>query len=213
MAVDLLLAKQKLLTAINSMSNEMISDEVLRPSASGNCPLRLWLDRRNPQVEERELKYGWYTFQGKLAEAALLPLLEAAGARILYPPDDKERKEIDEQHGLIGTPHVDGAIKWQEIGLGDWAFLEFKYLRAMASIEIILNGLESSRDYWYQTVSYLMQAEIAVQNSGWGIEPPKQMLFFLAPKDASTVQMLIGGRTKQTKKELETPEKMKPEEL
>ena len=215
--VDLPLAKTKLLTAIASTSTGMESDDILRPSTCGNCPRRQWLDAHSQKEKEvRELKYSWYAFQGTLTEAALRPFLRMAGAEVLDPPTAEERERPNAPNfrsELDMLPHVDGAIRWEEVGIDEWALLEFKALRATASIDIILNGVQYARDNWYQAVAYLMQAKEAVQNAGWAIDIPRQLMFFLAPKDASTVQMLIGGRTKTTIKEREHPEKMKPEEI
>jgi hypothetical protein len=110
-------------------------------------------------------------------------------------------------------PHVDGAIRWPEVGINEWAFLEFKNLRTMAAVDLVLEGLQPDRMYWFQAVAYLMLGRIAIDNMGWDIPTPNQMVFWMAAKDPSTTNMMVRQRVKPTKKETDHPEKMKDEEI
>lgn len=205
MTVDLQLAKQKLAAAISSVPSGMESDVVLRPSTCGYCPTRLWFQERDRAAglerEPREGRFDWYTLQGTVTEHVLRNMLEVAGARIKHP---KETEVWGTHPETRFAPHVDGALRWLDVGITEWSFLEFKALRANDAIDIILGGLRANRPYWYQAVSYLMLPDLAAANTGmepeWDFRPDqiKQLLFILSPKDPSTTRMLLAGRVKPT---------------
>jgi hypothetical protein len=202
--MDQALAKMKIFSAIAELTDTMASDEVLRPSAAGQCPPRLWYRQAAIKDEayapERNPENSWAALQGNLTEVLLRDLLERAGAEILHPPEDWGTSR-DEQTGQI--PHADGAIRWPDVGLDDWHFLETKFLRAMAAVEIILNGVEEERIYKFQAANYLHLGELIVANAGWDIPVPKRMCFMLAPKDPSTARMFVNQRINLNKGERE----------
>lgn len=208
---------------------------VLRPSNAGYCPARLWWTIRQPDLDVRDPKREWAPLQGTYNEALMKLLLRVAGAEVIDPPhladDIKPHPEFqDPETGM--TPHTDGLLRWPEVlGHSEWVFLELKFQRAQAQIGLFDAGLYNDRTYWYQGVSYLslgqlvmdLYAELEAEES-WG-DPgpwqilqdqgvlPRELVFFSTAKDGSTARMLWGGRTKQTIKELTTPEKMKPEDI
>lgn len=139
--------------------------------------------------------------QGTVNESLMRTLLRRAGAEILDPSGDGIEFSTSEFESL----HPDGALRWPEEGIDDWVFVEFKFLRANACIDIMLNGIESDRMYTYQMASYLLGSREACDTMGWQIPPPKRILFFLVPKDPSTTRMLLLGRVRPGKKD--TPEK------
>jgi hypothetical protein len=201
--LDTKLAREKLLTAVGTLTSGMESDAILRPSSCGQCPRRLWLktrtwEQQGMSSEKRDPRFSWYALQGTVIEHLMRPLLRLAGAQVFDPPD-QQAHFIDPVTGM--APHVDGAVLWPEVGILEHAFLEFKDLRAQAAIDILLGGLQADRGYWYQAVAYLYSAQMAVANMGWDIPAPRQLMLVLTPKDPSTTNMLMQGRLRSTQKE------------
>jgi hypothetical protein len=193
-----------ILKSVVDLQDPMASDAILRPSAAGYCPPRLWfkqdlIKRGQPLVQEIVPDRNWSAMQGNIMEVALRQVLRLAGAQVLDPP----REWLDgEEPETLMEPHCDGALLWPEVGLYEWTILESKYLRGTAAQQLITEELTGSRDYEYQGVSYLKGAATLVKKAGWDIPTPKQLLFVVMPKDPSMVKMFLGQALKLNKGEV-----------
>lgn len=229
--------RQKMMQAAQSLQQRADSSVVFRPSAAGSCVARLWYDQRDVALNQREAEdpaRAWPALQGQYNETLMGLLLGLAGAKVLLAPSEHELALIpggEEPDDVFGAPpHVDGAIWWpDEINndTGGWAYLEFKDMRAMAQIALVLKGLYEERGYWYQAVSYLMQGKYALRNNA-KVKGPDQLnwlqlaqaypdglastLFVSCAKDPSTTKMLLRSQTEPAKYE-DNPDKMKPEQF
>lgn len=228
--MDTKLVIAKLYSAISELSDHRRDAFTVRPSNVGQCPLRLQWDKEQAAAggtaDPREGWQDWTALQGTISEELMGELLEAAGAQILTPPTDltqwSDNVPPDPATGF--KPHLDRLIRWPEVGLDEWAVLELKNLRTMAHIELFLEGLYYEHVYWYQGVSYLHLAGLAIKNYGqsdpfgtWGVLAqqgyrPTSLVFFSTAKDPSTTRMLLNQRLKPTQKELNNPHKMTPED-
>jgi len=218
--------RTRIRTVILSL-NQQADGVVYRPSNAGQCALRLQWAIQGQQAEARDPRRAWAALQGTISEELFGNILELAGADILHPPEsDQEREshiEPDQEAGF--RPHIDRLFRWPEVNINNWTVLELKNLRTMAQIDLFLEGVYADNQYWAQAVSYLMQARRSIQiyaeaapDSRWADLAreevvPQQLIFFSIAKDPSTAMMMLNQRIKQTQKELNTPEKMKPEDL
>lgn len=210
-------AVNALYSAIGGIQNRADAANVLRPSRFGHCPMRLWKLNLEGVTSDPDPRRRWPALQGSYNESLIRMLLREAGAFVIAPPaddDDLSWQEPDPQVGIY--PHVDGLIRWPQVGLDNWKFLELKYLRAQAHIDISMNGLLNDGEYGPQSVGYLGTAATLMRNyanaphadQAWrdlhamGIVPSGS-LFMSTAKDPSTVRMLFSGMTRQAKYELE----------
>lgn len=195
--------QSKILQAVGSLEDLMASEDILRPSASGYCPERLWLltylaKKGQRIVSENMPDRQWSAMQGNIMEVALRNVLRLAGAQVLDPPDVWESGMEPE---TLMSPHCDGALLWPEVGINEWVIIESKHLRTTESQKLITGTLMEHRTYLYQAVSYLMSAETLVENAKWDIPTPKKLLFILMPKDPSVLKMFLGTALKLNKGE------------
>lgn len=213
MTVDLSLARAKLYAAIGEQAGFHQQPFTLRPSNIGQCPLRLQFEHEDSLAgksggQVREPRHVWSAYQGEVAEELIALLLGAAGAEIVQPPHDSdewmEGVPPDPETGF--RPHIDSLIRWPEVGLSDWAILELKDLRTMAHLDLLFHGLYQERVYWYQIVSYLRIAELAMrQYAAWEEDhnapgpwtaltkervTPQGIFFVSTAKDPATANMM-----------------------
>lgn len=229
--------RQKVLQGAQTLQVRADSDVVLRPSASGYCPTRLWKETRERQAGVREAddpERAWPALQGQYNEELVALLLRLAGATVLTAPSTKELASIpggEQADEVFGVPtHVDGAIYWPEELGPDWLYLEFKDMRAVAQIKLALDGLYNDRGYWYQAVSYLMRGHNALLNNSrvpsteaWDwmklrAKYPDGLpgaFFVSVAKDPSSAKMMLRGMTDAAKYEDEdaTGKKMNAKQL
>jgi len=210
MELDVRLATAKMYTAIEELGNRADSDIVLRPSSIGWCPARLWEAYHNPEdlKEERAASRAWAPLQGTWNEPLMALILRGAGAEVIDPPENDDDNVLQEPSPITGfIPHVDRLIRWPEVGLTEWCWLELKDLRAMAQIDLLLHTLQHDRQYWWQVVSYLKDAPTIMANFGrmsgvWktlhvlGVVPDT-MVFFSVAKDPSSTRMLLSQRLRE----------------
>lgn len=210
MELDVRLATAKMFTAIEELGNRADSDIVLRPSTVGWCPSRLWEAFHNPEdlKEERAASRAWAPLQGTWNEPLMALILRAAGAEVIDPPEHDDDNTLQQPSPVTGfVPHVDRLIRWPEVGLIEWCWLELKYLRAMAQIDLLLHTLQHDRQYWWQVVSYLKDASTIMRNFGQMSEVwrtlhvlgivPTNMVFLSIAKDPSSTRMLLSQRLRE----------------
>lgn len=206
--------RQKLFAASALLSKRADSGVVLRPSSCGYCPTRLWKDKQDrdaglPKPPDEPMRT-WPALQGQYNESLIVLLLQVAGAEVLLAPSEKELAEIpggERPDDVFGVPpHIDGAIRWPEEGIEDWAVLEFKDLRSNAAIPIALDGLYGAdRGYWFQLAAYGKQNHFALKNyarvsQAWAEvswthwQGLSSTLFVSCAKDPSTTKMLLAQR-------------------
>lgn len=229
--LNLSLARAKLYGAITEQAGSQRQPFALRPSNIGQCPLRLWFAQEDAKqgldFEERLPRNVWSAFQGSVNEELMRALLRAAGAEIIEPPEESdvwmENIEPDPETGF--KPHLDGLIRWPEIGLTEWAVLECKNMRVFGHLALLWDGLFADRTYWYQAVSYLRLAPLAIQHyaefehqypgpdAGAWIQMyeervvPAGIFFMSTAKDPATSNLQIQQQLKAPMYETEPPKK------
>lgn len=203
--------------AIGGIQNRADASTVLRPSRLGHCPARLWKLNIEGVTSDPDPRRRWPALQGSYNESLIRMLLREAGAQVIDPPADDDDLSWQEPDPTLGVyPHVDGLIRWPQAGLVNWKFLELKYLRAQAHIDISMNGVLEDSEYGPQSVGYLGTAATLMRNYANAPEAdptwadlhalgvvPSGSLFMSTAKDPSTVRMLFSGMTRQAKYELE----------
>lgn len=228
--VDTSLARAKLYAAIAEQAGFQQQPFVLRPSNIGQCPLRLKFESEASaaglQNSERGPRMIWSAYQGEVTEELTRLLLRSAGAEIIEPPEGSDvwmaDVEPDPETGF--KPHIDGLIRWPEIGIEQWSILEVKNLRVYAHLDLLFDRLYAERTYWFQAVSYLRIARLAMEQYArhsleWndlheaGVVP--QGIFFVSvAKDPATTNMMANQQTSVAQYETKVPAKgYKPEQI